>query len=98
VGDVLDGWSDPAAVRRKLDLWWKRCKRDRRRAVLDHAGSTLPEWLAQDLIRAGLPFQVNPGITDKSLLGQFVTPPLVVSFLDEKRVQPTRRWWQFWRK
>ena len=87
----VDGWSDPVAVRRKLETWWKSSRRDVRRRALAEADVTLTDWLAQMLIRAGLPLEVNPGIGDRSLIGQFVTPDPVLEFFSEKRVQPARR-------
>ena len=86
-------------MNRKLAAWWKKLRPDRRSRALAEVHQTLPDWLAQDLIRAGLPLDINPGITDRSLSGQFVTPPLVGEFLAQKRiVAPPRRWWRFWRR
>jgi hypothetical protein len=69
----------------------------RRQILAADTASTLPDWLAQSLIRAGLPLQVNPGFTDPTLVGQFVTPPIVKAFFEEKRIAPLKKWWQFWR-
>ena len=93
-----DAWSSPEAVNRKLAAWWKQLRPERRTKALAEVHQTLPDWLAQDLIRAGLPLDINPGIADPSLAGRFLTPPLVEAFLTQKRTLPPRRWWQFWKR
>jgi hypothetical protein len=99
VSGSADAWSSPDAVNQRLAAWWDALLPDRRTKALAEVERTLPDWLAQDLIRAGLPLEVNPGITDRSLSGQFVTPPLVGEFLAQKRVVAApRRTWRCWRR
>ena len=88
-----DAWSSEETVRRRLGAWWKNLRPDLRRRALAEADRTLPEWLAHDLVRAGLPLDNNnPGLAHPSVAGQFQAPPGLTEFLNAKRAHPARKW------
>jgi hypothetical protein len=93
--------ASPTAVlspmQRQLRWWWDRLHPQVRDGVLvatlDPA-DPLPEWIAQNLLRAGIPLTLRAGFDSDAPTGIWKVPPEVREFLATKRVatgKPQRR-------
>jgi hypothetical protein len=87
-----------ASVETRLHLGWSKLPAAQRTAVLEELGRNMPEWMAESLLRAGVPLGINPGLAVGSTLGEFLVPPECRAFVERKRLAavalPPKRFWQ----
>jgi len=62
-------WVKGDSLEPRLDLWWSKLLPPQRREALERFDSHLPEWMSQSLLRAGVPLDINPGLTPGSTAG-----------------------------
>jgi hypothetical protein len=89
----IDDWESSFAIAPRLERWWSHLQPAQREAALSEVTTTMPTWLAHDLLRAKLPLkiQLDPSVPG----GAYHTPPEVQEFLEVKRQpEPKRRFWQ----
>lgn len=92
-GAANQAWvkTDPLAPH--LELWWSKLLPAQQAAALADPFTTLPEWVAQSLLRAGVPLSIDPGFNSGATAGNFSIPPEFHQFMAQKRAAPRRRWW-----
>ena len=96
-GTKYEIWVKGDSLEPRLDLWWSKLLPPQRREVLEEFAGTLPEWMSQSLLRAGVPLNINPGLAAGSTAGEFLAPKECLDFVERKRVEaatPRKRFWK----
>lgn len=94
-GTKSEGWVKSGPLAPHIELWWSKLLPPQRKEVLEEFDGHLADWMAQGLLRAGVPLSIDPGLAPGSTAGSFLVPRELIDFVDAKRRQPERKK-RFW--